>query len=323
MSRPLRLQFEGAFYHVMSRGNERKPIFRDDKDREAFLGILKDTQQTYCLIIHAYVLMTNHYHLLLETPQANLSLAMRQINGVYTRYFNYQWKRFGHLFQSRFKSLLVDKDSYLLTLSRYIHQNPLKARLVRRLEDYPWSSYLAYVGLTKAPSWLFLQDTLSYFESIQSDGIKSYRAFVQAQQEKDPYAKAVAGSLLGSVDFVSKMTSNNKQAHSSEYSRRRELERLCGADSVLELVCRSYGIRQEDLVGGKYKRLEARAMVMYLLRNKTSLSLPDIARRLNITYSGVAQSICRLKKKTFSDLRWRNKLAVFEGELAEKYKVKT
>ena len=244
--------------------------------------------------------MGNHYHLLVETPLANLSLAMRQINGVYTRYFNLRWKRSGHLFQSRFKAIVVQKDAYLLTLSRYIHQNPLKANLVGSLEDYPWSSCPAYLGQVPAPPWLYLADILSYFESDRQDAAQNYRSFVLEKEEDDPIRHAAAKMILGSEDFVDTMKARAKTqaAGDTEYSRRKELERLFSADSVLQAVAGVYGIRLEDLAGGRYKRLEARHMAMYLLREKAGLSLPVVAQRLNVTYSGVSRAIQRFRKKT-------------------------
>ncbi|MBI4369716.1 MAG: transposase [Elusimicrobia bacterium] len=324
MSRPLRLQFEGALYHAMSRGNERKPIFRDDQDRNKFLEILGDAQKTYGLIIHAYVLMTNHYHFLLETPHANLSLAMRQINGVYTRYYNWRWKRSGHLFQSRFKSLLVDKDSYLLTLTRYIHQNPLKAKLVRRLEDYPWSSYRVYAGLAQAPSWLFLEDTLVFFESIHSDGNLSYADFVSERQELNPWTQATAGLILGTADFIDKMKARvqGKISQDTEYSRRQQLACWCDPDFILKSVCQAYGIMLEDLTGGRYHRLEARSLSMYLLREKGGLSLTATAQKLNLSYAGVSKAIARLKKKSGPQDRWQNQMKEVV-EFVDKSRVKT
>lgn len=136
MARPLRIEFEGAVYHITARGNERKKIYLSKSDYEKFLKYLGDTKKKYNIVIHCYVLMSNHYHLIIETPEANLSRAMHYINGSYTTYFNIKRKRSGHLFQGRFKSILVDKDNYLLELSRYIHLNPVRAGIVEKPEDY-------------------------------------------------------------------------------------------------------------------------------------------------------------------------------------------
>ncbi len=140
MARPLRLQYPGACYHVTSRGNEKKPIFRNQKDREKFLAYLESAVVRYEAIIHVWCLMGNHYHLFLETPTGNLSQIMRHINGAYTTYFDVKWKRTGHLFQGRYKAILVEADQYATELSRYIHLNPVRAGIVDTPEGYFWSS---------------------------------------------------------------------------------------------------------------------------------------------------------------------------------------
>ncbi len=146
MSRPQRIEFEDAYYHVMNRGARRCDIFDDDIDRRSFLDILGEASQRFSLEVHAYCLMNNHYHLLLKTPRGNLSRIMRHINGVYTQRYNRRRKVDGSLFRGRYKAILVDSDSYLLHLSKYIHLNPLSANMVSSLEEYTWSSYLAYIS---------------------------------------------------------------------------------------------------------------------------------------------------------------------------------
>lgn len=145
MARPARIEYEGAFYHVMNRGNRREDIFLDDNDRQKFYEILGNIEKRYGIIIYVYVLMSNHYHLLLETPFANLSRAIQRLNGDYALYFSRRHKSPGHIFQGRYKAMLVEKDAYLLELSRYIHLNPLRAGVVRRPEEYRWSSLPVYL----------------------------------------------------------------------------------------------------------------------------------------------------------------------------------
>ena len=155
MARPLRIEYPGAYYHVTSRGNERKAIFRDGSDRRKFLELLSSSIKQFILRLHAYVLMDNHYHLLVETPVGELSRAIRYLNGVYTQYINRRHRRVGHLFQGRYKAILVDKDSHLIELSRYIHLNPWRVRRgARDPLKYQWSSLKAYTGREKAPPWL-------------------------------------------------------------------------------------------------------------------------------------------------------------------------
>lgn len=155
MTRPLRLEFPNALYHVTSRGDRREDIFDDDDDRLRFLEILGTVVTNYHWLCHGYCLMNNHYHLVIETLDSNLSKGMRQLNGVYTQASNRRHKRSGHLFQGRYKAILVDKDPYLLELVRYVVLNPVRAKgMVRRLEDWPWSSYWAMVGAAPKPAWL-------------------------------------------------------------------------------------------------------------------------------------------------------------------------
>lgn len=143
MSRPQRIIYENAYYHIMNRGAGRRKIFNERVDREIFLQTLGEACQQFCIEVHAYCLMGNHYHLLIKTPQANLSRAMRHINGVYTQRYNRMNKTDSALFRGRYKAILVDSDAYLLHLSKYIHLNPLSARMVDSLEQYEWSSYLS------------------------------------------------------------------------------------------------------------------------------------------------------------------------------------
>ena len=179
MARPLRLEFAGALYHITSRGNERKAIYIEDSDFELFLSLLDSVCAPYNWVVHAYCLMTNHYHLLLETPDANLSKGMRQLNGTYTQAFNRKHQRVGHLFQGRYKGILVDKDAYLLELSRYIVLNPVRARMVSTPDYWPWSSWYSVMGNTLSPEWLATDTLLGMFAKQRKTARKKYADFVQ------------------------------------------------------------------------------------------------------------------------------------------------
>ena len=179
MARPLRIAYPGAFYHVTSRGNEQKDLFKNHKDREKFLAYVESAVVRYGAVVHAYCLMSNHYHLLLETPSGNLAQIMRHINGAYTTYFNVKRKRVGHLFQGRYKAILVEADAYALELSRYMHLNPVRAGMVAKPEQYQWSSYRSYIGHSTTPAWLKMDFILGYFGSKSPDAKNSYRRFVE------------------------------------------------------------------------------------------------------------------------------------------------
>jgi REP element-mobilizing transposase RayT/predicted DNA-binding protein (UPF0251 family) len=178
MARPLRVEFPGAIYHVTSRGNAREDIFLDDTDRRQLLDVLAKVVSRFHWACHAWCLMPNHYHLVIETPEANLALGMRQLNGVYTQRFNRRHKRVGHVFQGRYKAIVVDRDAYLLELCRYVVLNPVRAGLVDEAQEWPWSSYRATVGLAPTIVPLYTDWLLSQFRSSRKTAIKRYIRFV-------------------------------------------------------------------------------------------------------------------------------------------------
>lgn len=206
MTRPLRIEFPGAIYHVTSRGNARRKIFLDDEDREAFLATLAWVVERFGWVCHAYCLMGNHFHLMIETPAANLSRGMRQLNGVYTQTFNRRHRKVGHLFQGRFKAILVERDSYLLELARYVVLNPVRAKMTKLPEGYAWSSYRATLGLDPVPSGLSIDWLLDQFAKTKSVARKRYAEFVQAGiGQRSPWPALKGQVLLGSEAFVQKM----------------------------------------------------------------------------------------------------------------------
>jgi putative transposase len=178
MARPLRLEYPGAIYHVTSRGDRREPIYEDDQVRIQWLGVLSKACDRYNWRIHAYCLMDNHYHVLLGTVDGNLSKGMRHLNGVYTQYFNRRQDRVGHVFQGRFKAILVERESYLLELSRYVVLNPVRAGMVKNLNDWPWSSYPATIGQSVASDWLETDWLLSHFGKQRKRARIKYIDFV-------------------------------------------------------------------------------------------------------------------------------------------------
>ncbi|TFH06570.1 MAG: transposase [Candidatus Atribacteria bacterium] len=202
MARPLRIEYEGAVHHVTSRGNARAEIFRDDDDRNLFLEILSEVVTRYCWSCHGYCLMSNHYHLLIETPSPSLSRGMQLLNGIYTQKFNRQNKKSGHVFQGRFKAILVEKESYLLELARYVVLNPVRARMVHSASDWPWSNYLATCGQSEAPEFLETDWTLSQFDAKRARAIRAYRHFVGQGHGLAVWDGLRAGSLMGSDAFV-------------------------------------------------------------------------------------------------------------------------
>ena len=206
MARPLRIEYDGALYHVTSRGNARKPIYKDDDDRLAFLDILSKTARRFNWLCHAYCLMNNHYHLVIETPDGNLSKGMRQINGIYTQYFNNRHNRPGHIFQGRYKAILIQKESHLLEVSRYVVLNPVRARAVGKPEEWRWSSYRGTVGREKPHPCLTTDWILGQFASQRRKAQEKYKEFVEAGLSRDRLMEKVkAQSILGDDDFVEKL----------------------------------------------------------------------------------------------------------------------
>ncbi|MBW6475921.1 MAG: transposase [Chromatiales bacterium] len=277
MARPLRIEFPGALYHVTSRGNARAPVFLGDDDRTGFLKRLHETVERYHWLCHAYCLMDNHYHLLIETPEPNLSLGMRQLNGVYTQSFNRQHGRVGHLFQGRYKAILVDKDSYFLELARYIVLNPVRAGMVDDASEYPWSSYLATAGKQFAPAWLSYQAIHAQLAGSTSLAQQRYRDFVyQGQGAVSPWTMLKGQALLGSDQFVRRMQplldEAARQHEVPRYQRlahRPELATLFPADNPLNKIERDERIR---LAGDNY-----------------GYTMAEIARAVGLHYSTISK----------------------------------
>jgi len=206
MARPLRLEFAGALYHVTSRGDGREDIFRAVGDRRVFVDVLAGVRGRFNWIIHAYCLMTNHYHLLVETPDGNLGKGMRELNGVYTQRFNRVYQRVGHVFQGRYKAILVQKEAYLLEVARYVVLNPVRARMVRSASDYPWSSYRAMTGEDGAPEWLETRAILAAFGQTEAQAVEGYQSFIAAGKgQPSPWEHLKQQVYLGSDAFVEAM----------------------------------------------------------------------------------------------------------------------
>jgi len=271
MARPLRIEYPGAVYHVTSRGNEKKPVFKDDTDRQNFLNTLQHVNKRYNWICHAYCFMTNHYHLLIETPDGNLSLGMRQLNGVYTQLFNKRHGRTGHLFQGRYKAILIQKDSHLLEVCRYVVLNPVRARMVERPEDWKWSSYLATAGRGKSHSSLTTEWVLGQFSGKRGKAEKEYRQYVSWGIGKSTIWTEVRGqALLGAEGFVDQLVDHLKKhreipeiPRSQRYTDRPSLEELFNEKTTGNKIKRNRAISEAVKKHGYRQREIADHLGMY------------------------------------------------------------
>lgn len=206
MSRPIRIAFPDALYHVTARGDRREAIFDDDQDRRQFLATLEQVVDRFNWVCHAWCLMDNHYHLLIQTPDGNLSRGMRQLNGVYTQASNRRHRRVGHLFQGRFKAILVDSDAYLLELGRYVVLNPVRAGMVKDPADWPWSSYRASVGLDPSAPWRAVDGLLAMFGKRRATAQTRYAQFVaEGVRAASPWLNLHGQVFLGNEQFVERM----------------------------------------------------------------------------------------------------------------------
>ncbi len=212
MARPLRLEYAGALYHITSRGNREDDIYEDDSDCKLFIDLLDKIAGTHNWICHAYCLMSNHFHLLIETPDANLSKGMRQLNGIYTQQFNRAHNRAGHVFQGRYKAIIVDKQSYLQELARYIVLNPVRAQIVRSAREWPWSSYRATAGQAPGPMNLQTDELLASFGKRKSRARELYKQFItEGKKQPSPWEQLRNQIYLGDDEFVTRLQEHIEQ----------------------------------------------------------------------------------------------------------------
>ena len=295
MSRPLRVLYPGALYHITARGNEKKEIFRSDADRSVFLAILAQAVERYRLILHAYVLMNNHYHLLLETQESNLPLAIRHLNGIYTGYFNRTHRRVGHLFQGRYKAILIEKESYLLELSRYIHLNPIRVKKSVRLGSYRWSSYLDYIGKRRAPKWLTTEGALSRFGENRRRAERAYQIFVEEGMQKGinrPWDRMVGQAVLGGEKFLRSIQGKIEKGKHREVPDRKRLAARPSFEEIQERVL-EVSPELQFLRTGPRSNPE-KTVIFYLGRERAGMSLRALAKRLAVDDSAVSHGARRL-----------------------------
>jgi len=308
MARQLRIEFEGAFYHITSRGNQRERIFFEDKDREMLLEILKRTKERYGYLLHAYVLMDNHYHFLIETSKANISQTMQNINTSYTVYMNRKYKRSGHLFQGRFKGIIVDKDEYLVTLSRYIHLNPVRAGIVQRPVDYRWTSYRSYSDKSNKKELVDVEDTLSRFSERKAEAVKGYREFVEAGigGGDNPFKVLEGGIILGNKSFMKKIKGIlGRMKANEEIPQMKKLRTTVSIDGVINACCSYYGKGPEDLL---QRRNGERNTVVYLSKIFSGKKNIEIGKYFGIKGPAVSNVIKTMEGWVETDKRMKSEI---------------
>lgn len=310
MGRQLRIEYPGAYYHVTARGNERKDIFKSNRDREKFLEYLQSAVERYGAIIHVWCLMNNHYHLLLETPQGNLSQVMQHVNGAYTNYYNTKRRRSGHLFQGRYKAILVEADEYAVELSRYIHLNPVRIGVVADPEQYRWSSCAEYAGYRKTHGWLKCDFILGYFGAVECDAILKYRKFVKdmlGKEQASPLMNAVVGTILGTPEFVGRIQEEYEERMLQD--RNLPMPHRTAAKADLDRIVES---AQEAF--GERKR-QAEKVAIHLAHRYTALKLREIGTRFGLKDSGVSEASRRVCNKLAKDEALRHVVEKLRKEL--------
>ncbi len=316
MSRPLRIEYPGAWYHVMNRGRRREKIFSSSEDYELFLAVLCEAVEMWNLKVAAYCLMSNHYHLLLHTPDGNISRCMRHINGVYTQRYNRLHNKDGQLFRGRYKAVTVGGDSYLLEVLRYIHRNPLKARLVNSLDDYMWSSHKGYTSKAKKWNWLYKDFMLSMFSEKAGQAKKAYLEFVSQKEPEEIdtfYSKKNLSSVLGNDDFKEWI---KEKFSNLRYHREIPETRVLAPEpqNIFDAVCTCFGTTKGSLVKSRRGTENLpRDTAVYFLRMYSTETLAGVGKYFDIVnYSTVSSIVDRVKKRKSKDKAFAKKLKKIE-----------
>ncbi|MGO9121984.1 MAG: transposase [Desulfomonilaceae bacterium] len=319
MSRPLRIEYPEAWYHVMNRGRRREAIFPDREDYLRFLDLLRQASVMWTVRIAGFCLMPNHYHLLVQTPRSNLSRFMRHVDGVYTQRFNRAHNSDGSLFRGRYKAILVEADTYLLSLLKYIHRNPLRAGIVSRLDRYAWSSHKGYLSSSSWWSWLYTEFAHSMLREEKSGQSAAYRDFMggpESEELVDLFSQMKLPSILGSDAFINwvKAKFRNLSDH-KEIPDRRLL--APGLEIIKSAVCASYSIDRDKLMSSNRGATnEPRNVAIYLARRLSGETLATIGKAFEISnYSSVSSVVCRMNNAIREDASLRKRVERIERKL--------
>ena len=319
MSRPLRIDYPNAWHHVMNRARRGQDLFVDKADYQQFIDLLQETTDLFNVRVAAYCLMPTHYHLMLQTPDANLSRCMRHLNGVYTQRYNVSHSCDGTLFRGRYKSILVDADNYVLQLVRYIHRNPLKAGLVKRLDQYVWSSHKGYLSKAKKWNWLYKHFVLDMLTTQINSQIQIYKQFMAQEQDED-LVRVLDGnnppSMLGSEKFISWIKDRFfKKKKDKEVPASKEL--APDLDTIISEVSRYYKVRPTKLKAVRRGiENEPRDVAMYLIRSMRAEPLIRVGEKFGLNqYSSVSSAVTRVKAKLQKDRKFKDCLEHIESNI--------
>lgn len=310
MARPLRIEYEGAVYHIISRGNRGEHIFAEDQDKEYFIETLQNAVKKYKIDLYAYCIMGNHYHLLLTTPYGKLAKAMHYIGSAYGSFLRRQKGWIGHIFAGRYKSLCVEKEGYLLELSRYIHLNPVRAGLAEKPEGYSWSSYGYYIGRIENPEWLNTDWLLAEYGKDRKSAWKRYKGFVEAGVENPseyPEEDITAQAILGSREFIKKVIGGMKKSgrRVEEITAKRRYEKGIYLEELRDTIGKYYKAKGLTNITLPEER-QGRLMFIFLSKNETSAFNREISEMIGgMGPSGVTHQYKRIVKRLEEDRRLR------------------
>ena len=315
MARPYRLNAENCFYHITSRGDGRKNIYASEYDYRKFLEYIVKAKKRFEFYVYAYVLMPNHYHLLIKTLHANISKLMHYVNGSYTTYFNVKRKKTGHLFQGRYKSVVVDSDEYFSILSRYIHLNPVKAKLVKMPEEYKWSSYSEY--MSKRKNCIVDKREITKVLGMTKE---QYRQFVMEGVDKreNPFKNLYGGFLLGGEGFIKdKIKELKGQVEGEDYTHRRLLRRYVSVEDIDNVMKKERGRGIAEICASRLRPMTDKRIAIYLMKELTGLNNKQIGEEFKMNSSAVSKAAVSIKKEIEENSQMRKEMhrlfSIFEG----------
>ena len=319
MSRPLRIQYPKARYHVMNRGRRGENVFGTKEDYLSFIKLLEELYEVFNIKVAAYCLMPNHYHILVQTPDANLSRSIRHLNGVYTQRYNRRHGYDGPLFKGRYKSILVETDSYALELVRYIHRNPLKAGIVESLEKYQWSTHKSYLSNAEKWKWLYKDYILRLFSESRQESIRLYKRFVLKESPEDIsnlFERKNLPSVIGRKTFIDRI--KEKYFKADNFEEVPEVNSLApDIDKIKKHVCMEYDIKYEDLNISKRGYFnESRNVAVYLVRHLRNDTLKQVGKQFGIDkYSTVSSIVERVKLEMNANKELKKRVDVLKEKI--------